>query len=39
LLDGRYRWDFWVPGGKGDTRKEKGGLFAMLWRKNKAATM
>lgn len=24
MLDGRYRWDLWVPGGKGRSREGKG---------------
>jgi hypothetical protein len=27
LLGERYRWDFWVPRGKGATGKEKGDFF------------
>ena len=37
-LGGRYRWDFQVAGGKGDTRKERR-EFAMLWREENQATM
>jgi hypothetical protein len=38
LLGGRYRWDFWVSGGKADTRRERG-LYAMLSNEKNTATI
>jgi hypothetical protein len=38
LLSGRYKWDFLVPEGKNDTRKERG-FSSMLWNKEHAAIM
>jgi hypothetical protein len=39
LLGGRYRWDFWVPGGKGVLKGGEGRFFAMLRREKKPAPM
>jgi hypothetical protein len=38
LLGRRYRWDFWVPRGKGDAGKDRGAFSAILWNR-KAASM
>lgn len=38
LLGRRYRWDFQVSGGKGDTRKVRG-FPAMHWRKKNATVL
>jgi hypothetical protein len=39
LLGGRYRRDFWFPGGKRQMQGRGEGLFAMLCRRKNAATM
>jgi hypothetical protein len=38
LLGTRYRWDYRIPGGKADTREERG-ISGMLWREKNTATM
>jgi hypothetical protein len=35
LVEGRYRWDFWVPRGKGDTGKERGAFLSYLGTRRK----
>jgi hypothetical protein len=36
LVGGRYRWDFWVLGGKKEQERREA-LSAVLWRKNTEA--
>jgi hypothetical protein len=39
LLGRRNKWDFQVPGGKGDTGKERRAFSTMLWRNGVVAVM
>jgi hypothetical protein len=39
MLERRYRWDFLVPRGKGDTGKERKAFSAMFWGKEDTPIM